>query len=67
MNTVANGKGDRPRNNWGRSWYSRYDSIDWDKESGRRSPVENGTLQNKQAAGGEEPAPEHNSGANGRA
>jgi hypothetical protein len=27
MNTVQNGKGDRPRNNWGPNWYAGYDAI----------------------------------------
>lgn len=29
MNTVQNGKGDRPRNNWGRKWYAGYVAINW--------------------------------------
>jgi hypothetical protein len=29
MNTVQNGKGDRPRNNWGPTWYSGYAAVDW--------------------------------------
>jgi hypothetical protein len=29
MNTVENGKGDQPRNNWGTHWYLGYESIDW--------------------------------------
>jgi hypothetical protein len=29
MDTVQNGKGDSPRNNWGPSWYNRYDEINW--------------------------------------
>jgi len=29
MNTVQNGKGDRPRNNWGPNWYERYDAVNW--------------------------------------
>ena len=29
MNTVQNGKGDRPRNNFGSRWYSGYAAIDW--------------------------------------
>jgi hypothetical protein len=32
MNTVQNGKGDRPRNNWGADWYAGYDAIDWRQE-----------------------------------
>lgn len=33
MNTVQNGKGDRPRNNWGENWYSGYDAIDWRRDT----------------------------------
>ena len=29
MNSVQNGKGDRPRNNWGPNWYERYDAVNW--------------------------------------
>jgi hypothetical protein len=29
MNTIQNGKGDLPRNNWGPKWYAGYASIDW--------------------------------------
>ena len=29
MNSVQNGKGDRPRNNWGPNWYAKYDAVDW--------------------------------------
>jgi len=29
MNTVQNGKGDRPRNNWGPQWYAGYTAINW--------------------------------------
>jgi len=32
MNTVQNGKGDSPRNNWGPDWYARYDAIDWRRQ-----------------------------------
>ena len=33
MNTVQNGKGDRPRNNWGSDWYAGYDAMDFRKKS----------------------------------
>jgi len=29
VKTVQNGKGDRPRNNWGPKWYAGYAAIDW--------------------------------------
>jgi len=29
MNTVQNGKGDLPRNNWGPDWYAGYEAIGW--------------------------------------
>jgi len=36
MNTVQNGKGDRPRSNWGSKWYGRYEAIDWHRQEPRR-------------------------------
>jgi hypothetical protein len=35
MNTVQNGKGDSPRNNWGPKWYDGYTAIDWHREPQR--------------------------------
>ena len=32
MNTVQNGKGDRPRNNWSPDWRAKYDAIDWHRQ-----------------------------------
>ncbi|MGO8700069.1 MAG: carboxymuconolactone decarboxylase family protein [Limisphaerales bacterium] len=31
MNTVQNGKGDHPRNNWGPDWYANFEAIKWRK------------------------------------
>jgi hypothetical protein len=39
MNTVQNGKGDRPRNNWGPQWYSGYASIAWRHDKLRQAPI----------------------------
>ena len=39
MNTVQNGKGDRPRNNWGLKWYSGYEAINWHKEKDEQAPT----------------------------
>jgi hypothetical protein len=40
MNTVQNGKGDRPRNNWGTDWYAGYNAINWPREqSNQESPT----------------------------
>jgi hypothetical protein len=39
MSTVQNGKGDRPRNNWGSSWYSGYDAIDWRRKEHEQGAV----------------------------
>ena len=32
MNTVQNGKGSKPRNNWGKNWDARWDAIDWRRD-----------------------------------
>jgi hypothetical protein len=32
MNTVKNGKGDRPRNNWGPLWDVGYAGVDWQRD-----------------------------------
>jgi hypothetical protein len=29
MNTVQNGKGERPRNNWGPKWHAGHGAIHW--------------------------------------
>ena len=29
VNTVQNGKGDRPRSNWGPKWYAGYAAVNW--------------------------------------
>jgi hypothetical protein len=29
MNTIQNGKGSRPRNNWGKAWTEGFEAIDW--------------------------------------
>ena len=31
MNGAKYGKGDRPRNNWGRKWYTGYEGICWSR------------------------------------
>jgi hypothetical protein len=36
MNSGQNGKGDRPRNNWGLNWYSGYDAINWPRQRQRQ-------------------------------
>ncbi len=33
MSTVQNGKGDRPRNNWGPEWYAGYAAINWHQQA----------------------------------
>jgi len=45
MNTVQNGKGDRPRNNWSPNWYAGYDAVDW-----CRQPIEHESHAHKKAA-----------------
>src|ERR1039458_1455516 len=47
MNTVQNGNGSKPRNNWGKNWDARWDAIDWqrDKAGGKRSGSANQTKQ----------------------
>jgi hypothetical protein len=45
MNTVQNGKGDRPRNNWSANWYTRYDAVDW-----RRHPIKPESQAHEEAA-----------------
>jgi len=35
MNTVHNGKGDRPRNNWGPKWYTGFAAINWHHSNDR--------------------------------
>lgn len=32
MSSGQNGKGDRPRNNWGHEWYEGYDAINWHRK-----------------------------------
>jgi hypothetical protein len=32
MNTDQNGKGSKPRNNWGKNWDARWDAIDWRRD-----------------------------------
>lgn len=39
MKTVQNGKGDRPRNNWGTKWYAGYAAIDWRETSRGLAPI----------------------------
>lgn len=36
MNTVQNGKGDRPRNNSSPQWYENYESINWHRNDTKR-------------------------------
>jgi hypothetical protein len=45
MNTVQNGKGDRPRNNWSANWYARYDAVDW-----CRQPIKQESPAHKEGA-----------------
>jgi len=67
MNTVQNGKGDSPRNNWGPKWCAGHDVINWHRPlqglarpspPGRRPPAgsrqgHKGTFQESRPA----PAP----------
>jgi hypothetical protein len=55
MNTVQNGKGDTPRNNWGPRWYSGYDAVDWGREQ-ERVPVSS-FERNQPQEGRQHPAP----------
>ena len=54
MNTVQNGKGDHPRNNWGPTWYTGYDAIQWRQpRSTRESPpqgIDENTKPNRENA-----------------
>jgi hypothetical protein len=56
MNTVQNGKGDNPRNNWGPEWYDGYDAIDWHRWPPNQKPPTSGTDENTNHNGGTVPA-----------
>ena len=45
MKTVQNGKGDRPRNNYGSNWCAGYDTINWHRLQRDRSQSSSVSLQ----------------------
>ena len=55
MNTVNNGKGDRPRNNWSTGWYEGYDTIDWHRKKQQPTPATGQRFRRAEDAGESNP------------